>query len=122
MNDPEKKVSYETLWVKSSVAAEFQRMCKTNSESQSDVLLSLMKSFEEREHYHKEVLEAHFKALEELFKKRISGVIAVIKIMEKNQVKPTLAILQTLFEEAEPKKHPLRIEKKAISGNIRKIQ
>jgi hypothetical protein len=49
--------------------------------------------------------------LESLIKKRINGVIAIMKDIEKNQTKPTVAMMQSLFQEAEPKKKPLLLEK-----------
>ena len=53
----------------------------------------------------------HMQTLEKLFKKRINGVIAIMKDIEKNQTKPTVAMLQSLFEEAEPIKKPRMLEK-----------
>ncbi|MGM1056876.1 MAG: BfmA/BtgA family mobilization protein [Bacteroidota bacterium] len=37
----------------------------------------------------------------------MNGVIAILKDIEKSQTKPTVARMQSLFEEAEPKKKPL---------------
>ena len=50
--------------------------------------------------------------LENLFKKRINGVIAILKDIEKSQTKPTVAMMLSLFEECEPRKQPLILEKK----------
>ena len=52
--------------------------------------------------------------LENLIKKRINGVIAILKDIEKSQTKPTVAMMETLFKEAEPKKKPLILEKKNV--------
>lgn len=60
--------------------------------------------------------------LEALIKKRINGVIAILKDIEKGQTKPTVAMLQSLFREAEPKKQPLILEKKNTEENKPKYQ
>ena len=39
-------------------------------------------------------------------------IIAILRDMEKSQTKPTVAMMQTLFEEVEPKGKPLLVEKK----------
>lgn len=52
-----------------------------------------------------------------LIKKRMNGMIAIMKNIEKNQTKPTLAMHQSLFEQTEPpKKKEVRfLEKKYIN-------
>ena len=60
--------------------------------------------------------------LEALIKKRINGVIAILKDIEKGQTKPTMAMMQSLFLEAEPKKQPLILEKKNTEENKPKYQ
>ncbi|WP_241489609.1 BfmA/BtgA family mobilization protein [Lacinutrix algicola] len=50
--------------------------------------------------------------LEALIKKRINGVIAIMKDIEKNQTKPTVAMMQSLFKEIEPPIKKLILEKK----------
>ena len=48
--------------------------------------------------------------LEGLIKKRINGVIAILKDIEKTQTKPTAGMLMALLEQQEPKKKPLILE------------
>jgi hypothetical protein len=57
---------------------------------------------------HMETLE---KRMSLLIKKRINGMIAIMKDIEKNQTKPTAAMMLSLFEEAEPPKKKLILEK-----------
>ena len=57
-----------------------------------------------------ESLGPNMKSLENNLKSRINALIAIIRDIEKNQTKPTVAMLQALFEEAEPKKKPLILE------------
>ena len=47
-------------------------------------------------------------------KKRINAVIAIMKDMEKTQTMPTVALLYTLFEQAEPPKKPMFVEKNRV--------
>ena len=59
-----------------------------------------------------ESMGPHMQTLERLIKKRINGVIAILKDIEKSQTKPTVAMMESLFKEAEPKNKPLILEKK----------
>lgn len=61
-----------------------------------------------------ESLGPHIQTLENLIKKRFNAVIAIIRDIEKNQTKPTVAMLHALFEQTEPKKKPLILEKKRL--------
>ena len=62
----------------------------------------------------KERLGPTGRKIENSMKKRTNAIIAIIVIMknvEKKKANPTLAILQSLLEESEPKKKPLILEK-----------
>ncbi len=50
--------------------------------------------------------------LESLIKKRINGVIGILKDIEKTQTKPTAAILMALMEAADPKNKKWNQKKK----------
>jgi hypothetical protein len=54
-----------------------------------------------------------------LIKKRMNGMIAILKDIEKSQTKPTAAMLHSLFERAEPTSKKLILEK---NGNQEKKQ
>ena len=75
-------------------------------------LLLMMEFFEENGISPSESMGPKMQTLEVLIKKRINGVIAILKDIEKSQTKPTVAMMETLFKEAEPKKKPLILEKK----------
>jgi len=51
------------------------------------------------------------------WKNRINAAIAIMKDMEKTQTKPTVAMIQSLFEMEEPKKKILILEKKKEKEN-----
>ncbi len=77
-------------------------------------LLLMLDFFEENGISPEDELTTNLKATENLFKKRINALIAIIKDIEKTQTKPTVAMLQLLFEAAATEKKPLILEKKYI--------
>ncbi len=81
-------------------------------------LLLMLDFFEKNGLSPEDDLKPNLKATENLFKKRINALIAIIKDIEKTQTKPTLAMLQSLFEVAEPKKKPLILEKKYFKEKL----
>ena len=111
------KERFESLSIKAPVAKKFKRYCKGISKSQSMALLLMLDFFENNGISPEESIGPHIQTLEILIKKRISAVIAIMKDIEKNQTKPTTAMLQALLEQEEPKKKPLLVEKKRTTGN-----
>ena len=103
MDSRYRKERFETLKIKLSVAKKFRSYCKEMSESQSMTLLLMIEFFERNGVSPHEIIGPHMQTLDALIKKRISAVIAIIKDIEKNQTKPTLAILESLMEAADPK-------------------
>ena len=112
MDEEYKKEQFETLKIKSSVAKKFRRFSRAMSKSQSISLLLMLEFFEDNGISPTEFMGPKMQTLENLIKKRINGVIAILKDIEKGQTKPTVAMMQSLFQEAEPKKQPLILEKK----------
>lgn len=113
------KEKFETLKIKSSVAIEFRKFSKMLLKSQSMTLLLMMNFFQENGISPAESIGPNMETIEKrlslLIKKRINGMIAIMKDIEKNQTKPTVAMLQSLFEQVEPKdKRPPMIEKKRL--------
>jgi hypothetical protein len=114
MDEAYKKEGFKTLKIKASVVKKFRRYSRGISKSQSMTLLVMLEFFEDNGISPTESMGPKMQTLENLIKKRINGMIAILKDIEKNQTKPTVAMLQALFEEAEPKpqKKPLLMEKK----------
>ncbi len=54
------------------------------------------------------------RTIEANLKKRINAVIAIMRDMEKTQTKPTVAMIESLFQTEEPKKRNLILEKKYV--------
>ncbi|WP_300435432.1 BfmA/BtgA family mobilization protein [Christiangramia sp.] len=117
-----KKEQFETLKIKSSVAKKFRRFSRMLSKSQSVSLLMMIEFFEEHSISPMESMGPKMQTLEYLIKKRFNGVIAILKDMEKSQTKPTVAMMQSLFEESAPKKQALILEKKNAQKDPPKYQ
>ena len=107
-----KKEKFETIKIKSSVAQKFKKYSKAISKSQSMTLLVMLEFFEASGLSPEEHLGPNMKTLENSLKKRINAVIAIIRDIEKNQTKPTVAMLQSLFQGIEPDTKELLLEKK----------
>lgn len=105
------KERFEKLGIKVSVAQKFRQFCKKMSLSQSMTLLLMIEFFEDNGISPHESVGPKMQTLESLIKKRINGVIAIMKDIEKNQTKPTVAMIQSLFQQAEPERKKLLLEK-----------
>ncbi len=112
MDNGYEKERFESVSLKASVAKKFNSYCKKLSRSKSMTLLLMLEFFEDNGISPTESMGPKMQTLENLVKKRINGVIAILKDIEKSQTKPTLAMLQSLFEESATKKEPLILEKK----------
>ncbi len=113
------KEQFKSLSIKASVADKFNLFCKEMSLSKSMTLLVMIEFFQENGISPAESMGPNMETLEKrislLIKKRMNGMIAIMKDIEKNQTKPTVAMLQSLFEQVEPKdERPRMIEKKRL--------
>lgn len=118
------KERFESFKIKASVAKKFRRYSREISQSQSMTLLLMLEFFENNGIAPTENFGPKMVTLESLIKKRINGVIAILKDIEKTQTKPTAGMISALFEEQEPKKkQPLLVEKKRINpdGSIKPL-
>ena len=91
------------LQVKASTAKRFREFSKKNHSNQSETLDLILDFFEKNNLSPFETLVPSKVSLEQLIKKRINAVIALMKDIEKNKINPTLAILMSLMEAADPK-------------------
>lgn len=109
------KERFEKLGIKVSVAERFRVFSKKMNKSQSMTLLLMIDFFAENDISPHESIGPNMQTLEHkislLIKKRINGVIAIMKDIEKTQTKPTAAMIQSLFVEAEPPKRKRMVEK-----------
>ncbi|HEA29572.1 MAG TPA: hypothetical protein ENH91_06200 [Leeuwenhoekiella sp.] len=112
MDKKYKKERFESLSIKRSVAKKFRGYSRSISRFQSMTLLAMLEFFEANGISPGESIEPQVRTLESLVKKRINSVIAILKDIERTQTRPTAAMMQSLFEAAEPKKKSLMVEKK----------
>ncbi len=103
MDEGYEKERFESLSIKRSVVKKFRKYSKSISKSNSMTLLSMVEYFERNELSPEDDLKPGLMGIENRIKKRINAVIAIIKDIEKNQTKPTVGMMLTLFAEAEPK-------------------
>tara|TARA_R110001606_G_scaffold394172_1_gene564815 strand:+ start:704 stop:1105 length:402 start_codon:yes stop_codon:yes gene_type:complete len=118
------KEPFEKLGIKTSVALRFREFSKKMSKSQSMTLLLMLDFFEKNEISPAESMGPRMETLEArismLIKKRMNGMIAIMKDIEKTQTKPTVAMLQALFQATEPPKKKLILEKKEVRFSEKK--
>ena len=112
------KEQFKSLSIKASVADKFNRFCKEMSLSKSMTLLVMIEFFKENGISPAEAMGPRMETLESrvsmLIKKRMNGMIAIMKDIEKSQTKPTVAMLYSLFQQIEPLKKNLILEKKSF--------
>ncbi len=114
MDNGYEKEPFTTISFKSSVAKQFRTFSKKMEASNSMTLLMMLDFFENNNLSPKESIGPTVHTLEKLIKKRVSAVIAILRDMEKSQTRPTVAMMQSLFQEVEPKSEPPLIEKKVL--------
>jgi len=122
MDKKYKNEAFEKLGIKASVAKKFRKFCRKISKSQSVTLLLMIEFFENNAISPTESMGPRMETLEArismLIKKRMNGMIAIMKDIEKSQTKPTVSMLYSLFENVEPpKKKTLMMEKKGLEKN-----
>lgn len=104
----------ETLSIKASVVNKFRDYCQTISMPHSTALLMMISYFENNEISVEKSLEPRIQSLENLINKRINGLTAIIRDIEKTQTKPSREMLQLLFQESPDKNKELVHEKKRL--------
>ena len=109
--------SFITIRFKRKTAKRFQEFSKTHFKSHTEAMSTMLDFFFYNEISPKEKLGPTGRTIEASLKKRINAMIAIMRDMEKTQTKPTVAMIQALFEEPEPKKKPLILEKKIFENN-----
>lgn len=95
----QKKYGFSAISIKSKVATRFRKFSKRMTRSHTETLEAMMNFFDLNELSPNESLGANMKTLENRLKKRINALIAIIRDIEKNQTKPTNAMLELLFQE-----------------------
>ncbi len=109
------KYKFSAISIKQATASRFRSFAKELCLSNTETLVAILDFFEVHQLSPLDSIDGSFSSLEITIKKRISGMIAIIKDIEKNQTKPTNAMLQSLFIEKleqEEEEEPELVEKK----------
>ncbi len=94
---------YINIRFKKKTAERFQQFSKTHFKTHTDTMAGMLDFFFYNEISPKENFGPTGRRIENSLKKRINAVIAIMKDVEKNKANPTLAILESLMEAADPK-------------------
>lgn len=106
--------SFIGIRFKKETAKRFQEFSRTHFKSHTEALTTMLDFFFYNEISPKEKLGPTGRTIEASIKKRINAAIAIMRDMEKTQTKPTVAMIESLFQTEEPKKKPLILEKKTV--------
>ncbi len=93
----------KNITIEKKTAERFQQFSRKHYKTHSDTMSGMLDFFFYNEISPKENFGPTGRRIENSLKKRINAVIAIVKDMEKNKVNPTLAILESLMEAADPK-------------------
>ncbi|GGD67370.1 hypothetical protein GCM10011412_01160 [Maribacter cobaltidurans] len=104
--------SFITIRFKRKTAKRFQEFSKTHFKTHTEAMENILDFFFYNEISPKEKLGPTGRTIEAKLLKRINAVIAIMRDVEKTQTKPTVAMIQSLFETEQPNKKPLILEKK----------
>ena len=106
--------TFITIRFKRKTAKRFQEFSKAHFKSHTEAMATILDFFFYNEISPKEKLGPTGRTIEANLKKRNNAVIAIMRDMEKTQTKPTVAMIESLFQTEEPKKKPLIVEKKFV--------
>jgi len=109
--------SFITIRFKRKTAKRFQTFSRTHFRSHTEAMTTMLDFFFYNEISPRENFGPTGRTIEQSLKNRINAAIAIMKDMEKTQTKPTVAMIQSLFEMEEPKKKILILEKKKEKEN-----
>jgi hypothetical protein len=104
--------SFIGIRFKKETAKRFQTFSRTYFNSHTEAMATMLDFFLYNEISPKEKLGPTGRTIEAKLLKRINVVIAIMRDVEKTQTKPTVAMIQSLFETEQPNKKPLIVEKK----------
>ncbi|MFD2825781.1 BfmA/BtgA family mobilization protein [Leeuwenhoekiella polynyae] len=100
--------SFLGIRFKKPTAKRFQEFSRKHFKTHTEAMETMLDFFLYNEISPKEQLGPTGRTLEAKLLKRINAVIAIIKDVEKNQTKPTQAMLEALFTQTEtPEEKPL---------------
>ena len=104
--------SFIGIGFKKETAKRFQQFSRIHFKSHTEAMATMLDFFFYNEISPREKLGPTGRTIEANLKKRINAVIAIMRDMEKTQTKPTVAMIESLFQTEEPVKKPLILEKR----------
>lgn len=107
--------SFIGIRFKKETAKRFQEFSRTHFKSHTEAMATMLDFFFYNEISPKEKLGPTGRTIEASIKKRINAVIAIMRDMEKTQTKPTVAMIESLFQTEDTTKKPLILEKRFIT-------
>ena len=93
------KYGFSGINVKKVTALRFRTFSKSLSMSNTETLSTMLDFFEVHEISPLDSIDGSLSAIEVRIKRRIGNAIAIIKDIEKSQTLPTVAMLQSLFDQ-----------------------
>ena len=114
-------MSKSRLQLKASTAKRFREFSKKNNSNQSESLNLMLDFFEKNNLSPFETLVPSKVSLEQLIKKRIDAVIAILKNIEKTQTKPSLLMLELLMEGRAVPKNEVEKKEKVSASNKKSL-
>ncbi|SRX55033.1 BfmA/BtgA family mobilization protein [Aequorivita sp. CIP111184] len=109
--------TFATIRFKKSTAKRFREYSKYVGKSHSESMNIILDFFKNNGISPHENVGHYFKRLEGAILKKLDSIIAIIKNIEKSQLKPTTAMLSLLTEEVFMQKQPLLLENKTGFNN-----
>ena len=97
------KVQFGRINFRVDTVNRFRSFSKTYGKTHSEVLDGMLDFFEKYQLSPFQDFGPTMRGMEANIKKRINGMIAILKDIEKHQTRPTKAMLQLLFEQTAPK-------------------
>ncbi|WP_300441426.1 BfmA/BtgA family mobilization protein [Christiangramia sp.] len=107
------------LQLRAKTAKRFREFSKKNDSNLSETLDLMLDFFEKNNLSPFETLVPSKVSLEQLVKKRIDAVIAILKNIEKTQTKPGLLMLNLLLEERSISKPAMVENNKVLSSDVK---
>lgn len=99
MEELYQKYQFSAISIKKEVAKRFRNYSREVSSSHTGTLLAMLDFFEIHQLSPLDSIDGSLSAVEIRIKRRISNVIAIIRAIEKSQTQPTVAMLQSLFQQ-----------------------
>ena len=106
--------SFIGIRFKKETAKRFQQFSRTHFKSHTEALTTMLDFFFYNEISPKEKLGPTGRTIEAKLLKRINAVIAIMRDMEKTQTKPTVAMIESLFQTEMSTNKSLILEKKFV--------